>query len=90
MVIFEKFCTFVPPKNIYIYATNFYYIIRSCRASAEVFPVHPATVGLAETEVAAAGIPGAGAPDEAETPHVPASGSKHYLPTIRAAVTALF
>ena len=39
LFICEKFCTFVQPKNIYIYATKFYYIIRSCRACAEVLPL---------------------------------------------------
>ena len=52
LVICEKFCTFAVPKNIYIYATKFYYIIRSCRARTEVFSLHPVAVSLVEVEIA--------------------------------------
>ena len=78
------------PKNIYLYATKFYYIIRPCGARTEVFPFHPAAVSLVEIEVTSGRRSCLGAPRTAEAPHVSAGRSKYYLPTIRAAVAALF
>ena len=78
------------PKNIYLYATKFYYIIRSFGARAEVFPLHPGAVSLAQTEVTSGRRSCLGAPRTAEAPDIPAGRSQYYLPTIRAAVAALF
>ena len=85
-----NFRTFVVPKNIHLYATKFYYIIRPCGARTEVFSLHPAAVSVVETEVTSGRRSCLGAPRTAEAPHVPTCRSQHYLPTIRAAVTALF
>ena len=84
------FCTFVPPKNIYNYANRFMCINGPQRVGRTLLSVHPAAVSLAEIEVAAAGRSGLAAPYTVEASYVPSCGSKHYLPTIRAAVTALF
>jgi len=89
-IISILFCTFAVPKNIHQYANKFLWNFWSCRARAEVFPLHPAAVGLAQTEVAARRRSGTGALGQAETPHVSTDRSKNYLPTIWAAITALF
>ena len=90
LFICENFCTFVQPKNIYIYATRFYYIIRSCGACAEVFPLHPAAVSLAEVEIAPRRRSGFASSDQTPASHVSASRSKQNLPSTRAAITARF
>jgi len=55
-----------------------------------VFPLHPAEVCLGEAEVTPAGRSRPRAPCDTPPSHVPSGGSKHYLPTPWAAMTALF
>ena len=59
-------------------------------ARPALFPQHPADVSLAETEVAVAGRPSLSAPRPAAPPYVPPGRNKHYLPTIRAAMSCPF
>ena len=88
LFICEKFCTFVQPKNIYIYATKFYYIIRSCRACAEVLPLHPAAVSLVEVEVTYGRRSLLSASHTAEAPHVPPLWGRQDLRLPRPSLTA--
>ena len=55
-----------------------------------LLPQHQAAVSLAEITRTSRLRPGIGAPVATETSHVSSVGSKHYLPALRAAVTALF
>ena len=88
LFICEKFCTFVQPKNIYIYATSFYYIIRSCGASAEVLPLHPAAVSLDQIEISFGRRSLFGASHKTEAPHVSPLWSRQYLRLSRPSLTA--
>ena len=88
LFICENFCTFVQPKNIYIYATKFYYIIRSCGACAEVLPLHPAAVSLVEVEVTDGRRSRFGTFVETEAPHLPPLWSRQYLRLSRPSLTA--
>ena len=88
LFICENFCIFVQPKNIYIYATRFYYIIRSCGASAEVLPIHPAAVSLVEVEVTFGRRSWFGTFVETEAPHLPPLWSRQYLRLSRPSLTA--
>ncbi len=51
-----------------------------------LFSEHSAPVSLAQTESPPAGRPQPGAPYTIEASHLPTMRSKHYLPTIRAAL----
>ena len=72
-----------------IYVSN-HKIFRSHGARDTLLPQHQAAVSLAETTRTSCIRPGISILDEVEAPHLPAIGSKHYLPALRAAVTALF
>ena len=72
-----------------IYVSN-YKIFRSHGARDTLLPQHQAAVSLAETTRTSCLRPGISTLDEVEAPHLPAIGSKHYLPALRTAVTALF
>ena len=72
-----------------IYVSN-YKIFRSHGARDTLLPQHQAAVSLAETTRTSCIRPGIGAPVATETSHVSSVGSKHYLPALRAAVTAFF
>ena len=88
LFICENFCTFVQPKNIYVYATRFYYIIRSCRASAEVFPLHPAAVSVDQIEISFGRRSLLSASHTAEAPHFPPLWGRQDLRLPRPSLTA--
>ena len=62
----------------------------SRRTRTALFPLHPATVRLAETEVPAPRRTGSATPCDTPPTHVSSSRSKHYLPTPRAALSCPF
>ena len=72
------------------HATKFLFNDGSYGARDTLLPLHSTTDRLAETPISARRRAGSGASHKIETPHVSPSRSKHYLPTLRAAVTALF
>lgn len=72
------------------HATKFLFNDGSYGASDTLLPLHSTIDRLAETPISARRRAGSGASHKIETPHVSPSRSEHYLPTLRAAVTALF
>ena len=89
LVIWQK-CVSLYRRRTYNPYVRKHKIIWPHGARPALFPQHPADVGLAETEVAVAGRSSLSAPRPAAPPYVPPSRSKHYLPTIRAALSCPF
>ena len=76
-------------RTMIIYVSK-HKIFRSHGARDTLLPEHQADVSLAKITRTSCLRPGIGAPYATETSHVSSVGSKHYLPALRAAVTALF
>ena len=91
---FEEFLYLCTIKQVSLkiqpHATKPMFHSRSYGACDPLLPLHPAADRLAEAPFSARRRAGSGAPHEIETSHVSPRRSKHYLPTPRAALTALF